>query len=66
MWNQLKQTEWNFQVKLLYDKAMKYGKDTAYMCQEGIDIDKLTESRLNLKIFVAKYLKPFFFSETLP
>ena len=38
---------------------MKYGKDTAYMCQEGTDIIKLTESRLNFKIFVAKYSKPF-------
>ena len=43
---------------------MKYSKDTAYMCQEGTDIIKLTESRLNFKIFVAKYSK-LFFSETL-
>ena len=44
---------------------MKYGKYTAYMCQEGTDIDKLAESRLNFKIFVAKYSKPFFFCNAL-
>ena len=43
---------------------MKCGKDKAYMYKEGNDIVKLTESRLNFKIFVAKYLKPFY-SETL-
>ena len=48
---------------MLYNKSMKYGKDTAYMCQEGTDIDKLTKTRLNFKIFVAKYSEPFF-SET--
>ena len=44
---------------------MKYGKDKAFMYQEGTDIDKLTETRLNFKFFVAKYSKLFFFSEKL-